>query len=30
MGYRYNRAREHPCEMIAAQVHGGSRYGQQH
>src|SRR5262245_44793771 len=28
MGYRYKRAREPPCEMIVAQVHGGSRYGQ--
>src|SRR5918996_3383634 len=30
MGHRYNGAREAPCEMIAAQVHGGSRYGRHH
>src|SRR5215831_7472238 len=27
MGSRYHRAREHPCERMAAQVHGESRDG---
>jgi hypothetical protein len=30
MGSKYNRAREHPCERIAAPFHGESRYRQCH
>ncbi|MDQ3831828.1 MAG: molybdopterin-dependent oxidoreductase [Candidatus Tectomicrobia bacterium] len=29
-GYRYHGRREHPCEMLVAQVHGERHYGRHH